>query len=119
MHYSQTVKSEMGAILVDRYSLVETKLGIVVLVGSMKGLRFLTLPQPSIRTALTCAGDYMDGAVEEDCAFSDLPLRLQRYFKGEMVSFPDKLDFEGATAFLQAVQPSVARPLSGPSGAPV
>jgi methylated-DNA-[protein]-cysteine S-methyltransferase len=103
MHYSQTIESVQEAVLGARYTVVDTKLGIVVLGGSEKGLRFLTLPQPSIRTALACAGDYINEAVEERYAFGDLPLRLRRYFKGEVVSFPDKLDLEGATAFLQAV----------------
>ena len=83
--------------------MVDTKLGLVVLGGSKNGLRFLTLPQPSIQTALACAGDFINRAVEERSIFGDLPLRLQRYFSGEVVSFPDKLDFEGTTDFLKAV----------------
>jgi methylated-DNA-[protein]-cysteine S-methyltransferase len=85
------------------YTIVSTKLGWVVIGGSEIGLSFLTLPQPSLEAVLAGIGDFVKGAVEEDSAFGDLPLRLQRYFDGEMLTFPDKLDLEGATAFQQVV----------------
>ena len=86
-----------------KYTFVETKLGLVVLGGSEKGLRFLSLPQPSIQAAMDRAGAHIYGAVEERSAFRDLQVRLQRYFAGEVVSFLDELDFEGATDFMQDV----------------
>jgi len=85
------------------YTIVGTKLGWVVIGGSEKGLSFLTLPQPSLEAVLAGIGDFVKGAVEEGSAFGDLPLRLQCYFDGEMLTFPDKLDLDGATDFEQAV----------------
>jgi O-6-methylguanine DNA methyltransferase len=86
-----------------RYTIVATKLGWVVIGGSEIGLSFLTLPQPSLEAVLAGIEDFVTGAVEEDSAFGDLPLRLQCYFDGEMLTFPDKLDLEGATDFQQVV----------------
>ena len=86
-----------------RYTIVATKLGWVVIGGSEIGLSFLTLPQPSLDAVLAGIEDFVKGAVEEDSAFGDLPLRLQCYFDGEMLTFPDKLDLEGATDFQQVV----------------
>jgi len=86
-----------------RYAVFSTKLGWVAVGGSEMGLSFVTLPQPSPEAALAGIEGFVKGAVEEDSAFGDLPFRLQRYFDGEMVAFPDKLDLGGATDFQQAV----------------
>ena len=43
------------------------------------------------------------GATSDISFFGDLPHRLKRYFEGEMVAFPDKLDLADATPFQYAV----------------
>jgi O-6-methylguanine DNA methyltransferase len=86
-----------------RYTIVGTRLGWVVIGGSKMGLSFLTLPQPSLETALAGIENFIKEAVEEDSAFGDLPFRLQCYFNGEMVTFPDRLDLERASYFHQVV----------------
>lgn len=73
------------------------------MVGSEVGLSFLTLPQPSPEAVLYALGDLIKGTVEDAPAFGDLPRRLQRYFDGEKVTFPDKLDLGDATPFQKAV----------------
>lgn len=67
------------------------------------GLSFLTLPRPSLEAVLAGIQDFVKGAVEEGSAFGDLPFRLQCYFDGGMITFPDRLDLEGATDFQQVV----------------
>ncbi len=86
-----------------RYTVVGTKLGWVVVGGFGKGISRISLPESSLEAALAGLDDSIPGAVEDASAFGDLPLRLQRYFDGEMVTFPDKLDLEGATTFEQVV----------------
>jgi O-6-methylguanine DNA methyltransferase len=86
-----------------KYAAVGTSLGWVVIGGSEMGLSFVTLPQPSLETALAGLDDSLGGTVAEVSAFGDLPSRLQRYLDGEMVVFPDRLDLDGATAFQRLV----------------
>ena len=86
-----------------RYTVVGTNLGWVAVGSSEMGLSFLTLPQPSFETALAGIECFVKGAVEEGSVFGDLPFRLQRYFDGGKVTFPDKLDLEGATDFQRVV----------------
>lgn len=93
----------MGPSLKVSYTIVETRLGWVVIGGSKAGLSFVTRPLPSREAALSAIEDSMKGAVEEAYAFSDLPHRLQRYFDSEKVTFPDKLDLDDATDFQGAV----------------
>jgi methylated-DNA-[protein]-cysteine S-methyltransferase len=103
LDYSQAVNLSLRFALKARYTIVATKLGWVVIGGSEIGLSFLTLPQPFLEAVLAGIEDFVKGAVEEDSAFGDLPLRLQCYFDGEMLTFPDKLDLEEATDFQQVV----------------
>lgn len=95
------------------YALVKTPMGWMGLLGSKKGLRRTTLPQPSPEAALDSLGKVMPGAeLVEAAFFGDLPQRLQRYFQGQAVEFSAKLDWEGATPFQKAVwQETKAIPL--------
>ncbi len=86
-----------------RYALVKTEFGWVGLGGSAKGLIFLTLPKPSKQAILSEIGGLVENSIEADPAFGDLPQRLQRYFKGEKITFPDRLDLSGATVFQRTV----------------
>ncbi|MBI4301207.1 MAG: methylated-DNA--[protein]-cysteine S-methyltransferase [Chloroflexi bacterium] len=71
--------------------------------ASRVGLRQLVLPQPSAAAVLSLLGEPWQYATADDSDFSDLSQRLSRYFRGETVSFPDALDFGGASPFRCAV----------------
>jgi methylated-DNA-[protein]-cysteine S-methyltransferase len=86
-----------------KYSLVSTRFGWLVLVGSSAGLYSLNMPKTSPEMALDDIGQIIEGAIEDDRVFGDLPRRLKLYFDGEKVVFNDKLDLDGATVFQQAV----------------
>jgi methylated-DNA-[protein]-cysteine S-methyltransferase len=89
--------------LAIKFAIVSTKFGWVGLGGSEVGLVLLTLPKSSRKAALSEIKEFAYDTVEDTSAFSDLPYRLQRYFYGERVSFPDILDISGATDFQKAV----------------
>ena len=86
-----------------KFAIVSTKFGWVGLGGSEAGLVLLTLPKSSRKAAISEVKEFAADAVEDTSAFGDLPYRLQRYFYGEKVSFPDSLDLSGATDFQKAV----------------
>ncbi|HEY50114.1 MAG TPA: methylated-DNA--[protein]-cysteine S-methyltransferase [Dehalococcoidia bacterium] len=75
----------------------------MVVGGTERGLRFLTLPRSYRESVLDGNEGLFRDAVEDSSVFGDLPLRLQRYFDGEKVTFPDTLDFSEATAFQETV----------------
>jgi len=86
-----------------KYTVINTRLGWLGMVCSEKGLVLLTLPQKSRNAALSQLKDFIDAGIEDATAFGDLAQRLQRYFDGEQVLFPDRLALSGATAFQRAV----------------
>lgn len=86
-----------------KFTTVNTNFGWVGVSGSEAGLVLLTLPQSSRKAALSEIKKLAADAVEDASAFSDLPNRLQRYFNGEKILFPDRLDLNGATTFQRAV----------------
>jgi methylated-DNA-[protein]-cysteine S-methyltransferase len=85
------------------YTLFETGLGWMGLVGSTSGLRRIVLAQPSPEAALNLLVAGLPGAIADPAPFGDLPLRLQRYLRGEPISFDDELDLADATAFRRLV----------------
>ena len=85
------------------YAAFPAALGWMAIACSDRGITRLTLPTPSRRASLVLLGLDRAGAVEDAALFGDLPLRMQRYFDGEAVTFPDVLDLAGATAFRRAV----------------
>lgn len=86
-----------------RYTIIDTELGKMGLVGSGQGLRRIILPQPSPGVVLEFIMRDFPGAVTDPSRFGDLPSRLGRYLRGEQVPFNDELDFNGASAFKRAV----------------
>ena len=86
-----------------KFATVSTKYGWVAMGASGAGLALLALPKSSRKAALSEIKEFALDAVEETSAFGDLPNRLQRYFNGERVLFPDRLDLRGATTFQRAV----------------
>jgi len=85
------------------YTLFETELGWIGLVGSVAGLRRTVLPQPSPEAVLDLLARGLPEAVVDPSPFGDLPLRLRRYLAGEQVPFDDELDLAGATHFSRDV----------------
>ena len=84
-----------------RYTLIETSFGWVGVAGGEAGISNLSLPQASAAAAL--ASLEASDMSRDDSAFGDLPQRLRRYFAGERVAFPDRLDLSRGTPFLRAV----------------
>ena len=83
----------------QRYTVVRTREGWVAVGGCDEGLRFTTLPYPTRSDLMASLGDLASGLVEDDGAYGDLARRLRKYFNGERMEFPDKIDFAGATEF--------------------
>ena len=85
------------------YTVFETRLGWMGLLGSGAGLRLVILPKESpgevIHLITECSGE----AIAGDSTFGDLPQRLRRYLDGEPVDFPDMLDMDSASPFKRAV----------------
>lgn len=85
------------------YTLLDTELGRIGLVGSTAGLRRIVLPQPSPEAVLRLIMEGLPGAIADPSPFGDLPQRMMRYLRGEPISFDDKLDLSHATPFGRAV----------------
>lgn len=85
------------------YTLLDTTLGRIGLVGSSAGLRRIVLPQLSREAVLQLIMEGLPGAIADPTPLGDLPQRLRRYLKGEQVSFDDELDLASASPFRRAV----------------
>ena len=84
------------------YAIFDTELGWVGIIGSRDGLFRLIWHQPSPEAVLAALSPFLSGASEDYSFFGDLPQRLQRYFRGQRVNFPDKLDLRDTTPFQRA-----------------
>ncbi len=80
------------------YTLFETEFGWVRLVASENGICQLVWHQPSRDGALDSLGGDA-GFIEDSAPFYNLPQRLQYYFGGEKVDFPDRVDLSSITPF--------------------
>lgn len=85
------------------YHVFNTDKGWVAVLGSVRGLTRVTLPRSSARAALDSLGEAIEQAIPSPERFQDLAKRLQDYFGGHKVSFPDELDLSSATPFQRAV----------------
>ena len=85
------------------YTTFNTRMGWVGILGSPKGLRCTTLPQPSSKEARELLGDQVNYAARSHNRFNGLIERLRAYFNGGKIDFPDKLDLSGATPFQRKV----------------
>jgi methylated-DNA-[protein]-cysteine S-methyltransferase len=86
-----------------QYTLLDTELGQIGLVGSSSGLRRIVLPRPSPEAVVKLITENFPGAIVDPAPFGDLPQRLRRYLGGEPTFFDDKLDLFHATSFRCAV----------------
>lgn len=91
------------------YAVFKTPHGWVGLLGSSAGLRRVALFHPSEKAALAALGDEVADAVMSTTSFRDLIARLQAYFSGRHVEFPDNLDLSGGTPFQREVWQAACR----------
>ena len=83
------------------YTTFKTDMGWVGILGSVKGLLRITLPQPSAREAQQLLG--RSDAILAPHLFENLAQRLRVYFGGHKVIFSDQPDLSGATTFQRQV----------------
>ena len=86
-----------------KYITFNTDMGWIGVLASARGLLGTTLPQQSAREALELLGDNVNQAAYSPHLLNNLIERLKTYFSGYRVSFPDELDFSGATLFQRKV----------------
>jgi methylated-DNA-[protein]-cysteine S-methyltransferase len=91
------------------YHVFETNRGWAAILGSARGLVSFSLPCDSAQQALNDLSDDLSQAVQSTERFAYLTDRLQRYFSGEIVDFPDELDLSAATPFQQKVWQAARR----------
>ncbi|MFC1875155.1 methylated-DNA--[protein]-cysteine S-methyltransferase [Chloroflexota bacterium] len=85
------------------YHVFNTGKGWVAILGSTRGLVSVTPPRSSAQGALDYLGRAIEQAAPSPERFRDLTRRLQDYFSGHKVLFPDKLDLASATPFQRVV----------------
>ena len=85
------------------YITFATDSGWVGILSSARGVKRLTLPQPSAQGALELLGSSLSHATRSPHQFEDLISRLRIYFDGCKVAFPDELDLSAATHFKRKV----------------
>lgn len=85
------------------YTVFETDIGWMAVLGSSQGLVRVTLPRRSEAESVRQLGNAVAQAVRADEQFTDLVVRFKSYFCGGRPFFPDPIDFSGATAFQRAV----------------
>jgi len=86
-----------------RYITFDTNMGWMGLLGSVKGLLRITLPQPSVHEVRQLLGDSVSHTTWSPHLFKDLMERLKLYLSGFRTTFPDELDLSRATHFQREV----------------
>ena len=81
----------------------KTDLGWVAVAASARGLKELILPQPSAEGALAQLSLHQARANKDAERFDSLIKRLQVYFQGKPIAFPDILYLATGTPFQQRV----------------
>lgn len=85
-----------------RYDVFQTSLGWIGCLSSPKGLKRITLPQPSKLEALESLGDIRDAKLDA-AFFIALESQLKSYCRGQPTNLDFQIDFSGATPFRQKV----------------
>lgn len=85
------------------YFTFTTDIGWVAILGSVKGLLGITLPQSSAQEAQRLLGKGLNRATWAPGRFEDVARRLKAYFSGHRVVFADELDLSSATPFQREV----------------
>jgi methylated-DNA-[protein]-cysteine S-methyltransferase len=87
----------------EYYAAFETGAGWIGLKGSEKGLSKATLPQPSAEHAVIMLGKEVLNLVFSAEFFQPVIEQYIAYFKGQRVTFTERLDLSGHTPFQRAV----------------
>ena len=85
------------------YVIFNTDMGWVAILGSVRGLLKVSLPQHSAQEALKLLGEMANYATWSPGRFDDIAERLKAYLSGYRVAFPDELDLSLATPFQRQV----------------
>ena len=85
------------------YDVFDTSWGWVAVVGSEKGIRCCSLPEPTPQQAIEHLGITLRQALPEHRpgAFDGFRAQLEEYFRGERTDWDVDLDLEGATDFFR------------------
>lgn len=86
-----------------KYTVFETKLGWMGVIGSARGLRRMTIPLPSPEEAFRDLEPDLGEADLDPGFFGGLAGRMQHFFEDGEAAFPDQFDLPGATPFKKAV----------------
>jgi methylated-DNA-[protein]-cysteine S-methyltransferase len=86
-----------------KYTIFDTNLGFIGILGSARGLLYATLPQRSTEEVRRLLGDRISHAAWSPPSFKDVIERLRAYLGGHEITFPDELDLSLATAFQRRV----------------
>ena len=86
-----------------KYITFNSDVGWLGILGSVKGLWYVTLPQHSAQEAHQLLGNRVNHAAWSPHLFDDLIQRLRIYFGAHKVNFPDELDLSGVTPFQRQV----------------
>lgn len=85
------------------YAIFNMPVGWVGVLGSSDGWSRATLPRPSAPEAQELLGITPGREELSPRRFQDVMERLKAYYAGRRVTFPDRLDLNGATAFQREV----------------
>lgn len=91
------------------YVIFRTSTGWMGVLSSASGLLRITLPHPTERQIPQLLGIDIDQVRRSPQLFHDLMERLNSYFSGHKVDFPDALDLSGATDFQRKVWETARR----------
>lgn len=81
------------------YTVFNTEMGWVAIIGSERGLVSVSLPHSSAEEAHHSIRADIEHATSSPGRFKDLTKRLKAYFSGHRASFTDELDLSQATPF--------------------
>ena len=81
------------------YEVFETGRGWIAVLGSPRGIRRVTLPEPSAETAMGRLGDEADGARHDPGRFRDFARQVVRYLDGGTGEWEVELDLADAPPF--------------------
>ncbi|MFC1968865.1 methylated-DNA--[protein]-cysteine S-methyltransferase [Chloroflexota bacterium] len=85
------------------YAILDTGVGWIGILGSVRGLLRITLPQPSLQeTQRNLGGSSIRADWSPDLS-QNLVERLKDYFSGHKIAFPDRVDLAEATPFQRRV----------------
>lgn len=85
------------------YTIFRTDMGWMGILSTARGLLRTTLPQASAREVQSILGNRLKNAYLSPHLFEGMEKRMNLYFSGHNISFPDKLDLSGATVFQHLV----------------